>query len=791
MSVRVSQGDGTAAVEAGRAARPPANGVRTRLWLWHGLQVVWFQVSEERARHVAWLPVLFGCGVAAYFAMPHEPGLAAALAPVAAVLFVHAVMPRDGVWSFLAGCLLLVSLGFAAAKVRTELAAAPVLERPVRAAEVRGLIERIEPHAVRGVRLTVHVTSIAGLQPERMPQRVRIRVLAPAPGIGPGDAIRFTATLSPPSAPAIPGGYDFGRRAYFQGIGAVGYALRAPELVAPPAEISLTTKIATWLQSVRSIIGARVTAVLPGERGALATALLTGERGGISEATTVAYRDSGLIHVLSISGMHMAIMAGTVFAFVRALLALFPPLALNIPTKKWAAVAGALAAILYLGISGGTPATVRSCLMMQVFFLAVLLGRPALSMRNVAISALVILALFPESLLDAGFQMSFGAVVALISAYEVASARRARAGRPSPTFAGRAAVFFAGIVFSTIVASAAVAPLSIYHFHASQQYALLANVAALPVFNIAVMPAALASLLLMPLHLEAVPLLIMGAGLDFMGHVTEWVASLPGAVTRISAISNVGFSLVLFGALWLSLWQRRWRLIGVPIIAAGIAVAPIVERPDVLVGREGALVAVRQADGRLGVLASRPSTFELSRWLEQDGDERTPREARRSSPFRCDGTGCTARVRGMVVAVLRHPSGGAEDCRRADILIIDGYAPRHCPRPRAVIDRDALLRSGTHTIHISGTGDLRVTSVGQQRGTRPWGRLEVERSPSRHAASEGTPGRSVKGRGTYTETGSNRLMLFSPPEGMLDPRAWTAAAYGPDDEEWLAADDGM
>ncbi len=330
--------------------------------------------------------------------------------------------------------------------------------------------------------------------------------MSPAGDIKPGDALQMTASLSPPSAPALPGGHDFARAAYYERIGAVGFALKPPQKVtlADLAEPDLALRIRAAVEDLRQDIGRRIEAALPGERGALAAALITGERGGISQETTDAYRDSGLVHILSISGLHMAIMAGAVFALLRFALATVPVLALTQPIKKWAAAGGALGAILYFAISGGSAATLRSAIMMVVMFLAIMLGRPAIAMRNVAIAALLILIVYPESLLDVGFQMSFAAVAALVAAYEAIRGHFDRSGiTPGPVM--RAGLFLGGILFSTLIAGFAVTPLSVYHFHAMQHYAPLANLIAVPVCNLLVMPAALATLVALPFGLEAAP----------------------------------------------------------------------------------------------------------------------------------------------------------------------------------------------------------------------------------------------------------------------------------------------
>lgn len=705
--------DGPGAAPGLSWVRPAVAPIRAALRSGHG------HLASERPRFVNWLPVLFGLGIAAYFALSKEPGLPAALLPLAAAMGLFVLSGRSTLMRVLAGGLIVAGLGFAAAKVRTLWIAAPVLEHRMGKAEIIGLVEHVEPHAKRGARLVLRVVSIAGVEATATPRRARIRVLSGGSDWAPGDRLRLTATLSRPAGPVLPGGFDFGRAAFFQGVGAVGYALTAPVREESPEAAAAGMRLRAAIEGLRRAISARILAALPGERGALAVALITGERGGISAETTAAYRDSGLIHILSISGLHMAIMAGAVFATLRFLIAAVPRLALTVASKKLAAAGGIAGALFYLAISGGAVATLRSAIMMVVFFLAVILGRPAIALRNVALSALLILAVFPESLLDVGFQMSFAAVVALVAAYEALGRHFERIGF-QPGVAGRAGLFFAGIVLSTVIAGLAVMPLSIYHFHTTQHFAALANLVAIPVCNLIVMPAALATFVALPFGLEALPLSVMGQGLDVMGAVAARVAALPGSVSTVAAIPGVAFAALIAGGLWLTLWHLRWRVLGVPMALAGLAMAPLAVKPDILIGAEGDVIAVRQASGQLAVLSSRAHDFELKRWLEADGDARAPAVVRRERAFACDGAGCTAAVGALTVALSRHPGGLADDCARADLLIVEGERVLPCLRPRKIYDRAALKASGAVTLTIQSDGSLREETSASARGQRPW-----------------------------------------------------------------------
>ena len=714
-----------------RAVAPRVGPLLARL---SGLPSLAAQLERERHRWFVWVPVAFGGGIAGYFALPHEPGLPTVLAlSLMAAGLVLASRHRPLLHG-LAFAVLAMALGFGAAKLRTETVRAPVLGQELRYAKIEGIVELIEPRPTRGERLTIRVTAIDRLAESARPERIRIRAMRKTEGLKPGDRIALRATLRPPATPALPSGYDFARWAWFQGLGATGFSLMpATILSSQDGSAGLIHVARTGLEQIRHAIGDRIRAALPGETGAIAVSLITGERGGITDATNDAYRDSGLVHILSISGLHMVIMAGSVYAFMRILLAAFPAIALRFATKKWAAAAALAGATGYLLISGTSIATIRATLMIAIMFVAVLLDRQALAMRNVAIAALVILAVMPESLLDAGFQMSFAAVVSLIAAYEAIRDRSETSERRGWLLA--AAFFFGGILLSTVIASLSVAPFGAYHFHRSQQYALIANLIAVPICNLIIMPMALLTLVVMPLGLEALPLALMGYGIDSMTATAYRVAALPGAIAYIPAMPAASFALMVLGGLWLTLWQTRWRMLGLVAIGAGVLTMGEAERADIIAGRGGALVAVRGSDGRLIANGSRSGAYELKRWLEHDGDSRAAGEALRTkSVFRCDGVGCVADAQDLRIAVHRHPAATAEDCLRADILIAGPRRPKDCTRPLAVVDRARLRTEGTHAIYLARDEVTerpvigRIETVAEKRGARPWSTAAPSRS---------------------------------------------------------------
>ena len=738
--------------------------------------------AAEQDHFFYWVPVLFGAGIAAYFALPAEPDLAPLLLAAAIAMAVALIWRRGLAGLAIGGALASATLGLAAGKLASDSAAAPVLERELRNVRLTGWIELVEPRVGGGERITLRMAALGDLAPGQTPRRVRVRIPAGGTALTPGDPVDVRASLLPPAGPALPGAYDFGRTAWFMGLGAVGSARQRPQPIAIDQPMPLSLRLWVPVERLRQRISRRITALLPGETGAIAAALVTGERGGISEATNQAYRDSGIFHILSISGLHMTIFAGAVYVSARLLLSLSPALALRFEIKKWAAIAGLAGTFGYLLISGGSPPAVRSAVMLSVMFLAVLLDRPALALRNVAVAALVILVITPASLIDVGFQMSFAAVVALIAGVEAWTAwRRSRvpAGERTPAGPLTAAWGFLGtITLTTLLATVSVAPFAAYYFHKSTQYGVLANVVAVPICNLLVMPAALATLIAMPVGLEAWPLALMGGGIDAMTWVAYRVAAIPGAVTQVPSISAAAFGAMVAGGLWLCLWATPWRLLGLLPIVAGIAMAPFRETPDVLVGAGGALVGVRGADGRLAVLDTGRSSFELGRWLEHDADPRAVADVGPGKVINCDAVGCRASARGSGVAIVRHASALVDDCRRADLIVWLGEGEPRC-RPRSadapdgrdgtgqqaaaiahpsdsagaiaqsadapaaatpgksapeknavVISRDRVRREGAHIVKlgIRRPGEASVTAISVEtvadwRGRRPWSRV--------------------------------------------------------------------
>lgn len=720
-------GPSEGAVAAGRPG--PATGASLRDRVRRGLaRLAGFldrslEQDRDAGRLFLWLPVAFAVGVGLYHGLVEEPDLGI-LAGAAAVALAAAVAvrgrPRLGP---LAVVLATVALAATAAAVEVRLAAAPILERP-RVAVVTGRIERVERRERGRDRLTVRVAAADGLGRGALPKRVAVTAARSAVAVRVGDGAVFRARLAPPPGPLAAGGYDPARAAYLDGIGATGFVLggvAAADLGPAPVLLRLTAAV----DRARGDLAARVRAELPGAEGEIAAALLVGDRGAIPEALEEAMRVSGLAHVLSISGLHMVLVAGTVMFVVRALLALVPGLALTRPIKLWAAAAAAAAATGYLVLSGAEVATQRSYVTLIVGLAAVAVGRQAISLRTVAIAALVVMAIAPSAVLGAGFQMSFAAVVALVAVYERFSLRLpGEDGVPRRGIlaaAARGAVLaVAGVAVTSLVAGLATAPIAAYHFHRAAPLGLLANLAAMPAVSLLVMPAAVAALALAPFGLEWLALPVMGAGIAAMNWVAVEVAAWSGGFSYVGRIPAASVVLLAAALLFAAIAVAPWRVLALVPAVAGLALLPFARVPDVIVAESGATVAVRQADGSLAVLRGRGDAAVVRRWLAADADGRAEDDPGLAAAFRCDPLGCVAALpEGGLLAVARSGLALAEDCARARIVVAPVDDVGDCRGPALVLTPRLLSRRGVTELVLGGDGSVAIAAVAR-RGARPW-----------------------------------------------------------------------
>lgn len=669
--------------------------------------------AAEHGRFALWLPVFMTAGNAWYFALLDEPAWwLGGVALLAAVVLAFALRQRAFVQApFVAAGVM--ALGFAAAQLATA-RAPPPMEVPRRGVTITGVVRAVEA-LPNGSRVTLEAGMLDNGVPQLRMVRVRLRdedAARPATG----DTLRVRALLRAPSPPAYPGGWDLQRDAYFNGVGAYGYALRQSEVLARGAPAGFSRTVQGW----RETIAARVDAVLPGTAGAICITLLTGNTAAIPADDRAAFRDSGLAHLLAIAGLHIGIVMGLVFGLVRNSLAACERAALHWPTKPIAALAALLAGGGYMLLTGAHVPIIRSFSMACLVTLGVLLGRRSLSLRGLGLAMATLLLIAPEQAMGVSFQMSFSAVLALIAGYDaLRPALRRLHGHGGWT--RRLSSHVTALALTSALAGTASAPFAAYHFGHVQLYNVLANVAAVPLTAMWIMPAGLLALALMPLHLEALALVPMGWGASAVLWIGRAVSALPSATVAVPHMPLWGLATVALGLAWLGLWRTRVRLAGVPVILFGL-ISPAFERaPDMLLSADGRLAGLRV--GRTMFVQQGPnfSGFTQDSW-QQMWAAGPPRALpdRPEPGLSCTATVCTFRPRadGPTALLLLGPVSRAA-CKADALLSLEPIHLR-CRDPEPwILDRFSVWREGAHAVWLDPDG-VRVLSDRDVRGDRPW-----------------------------------------------------------------------
>tara|TARA_R110002073_G_scaffold172759_4_gene329994 strand:- start:1364 stop:3493 length:2130 start_codon:yes stop_codon:yes gene_type:complete len=696
----------------------------------------WFQsefaaaAAANRGRWPFALPVGMGVGIGVYFQMPEEPIWFAGPLVLAGTILASVLLRRSGGAPFLIAMVLaFVALGFAAASLRTHSLDGRLLTQETPTTVIEGRIVEFEPYH-QGSRVILDRVRVAALSQPATPERVRVRLRGHQPALKAGDWVRLRGRLSAPSPPLMPGGFDFQRHAYFTGIGAVGFSMGAARVLEGPPPGPFDWRV--HLSNLRVRLAMRVTDAVPGDAGAVAAALITGYRSLIPEAVLNAFRDAGLAHLLAISGLHIGLAAGIVFFGARRVLSLYPPFAQRFPVKKAAALLALLAAFGYALMAGATVPTQRAFLIAAMVLIAVMVDRRGISLRMLAWGATVVLLIQPESLLGPSFQMSFAAAIALVAAYEAATERGIwRRDGDRSRWAGRGiALYVAGVSFTTLVASLATAPFVLYHFNQVAKFGLLANLVAVPITALWVMPAAMLSFLLLPFGWEKLALIPMGWGTEQVIRVADWVAGLPEATEILPSAPAWALTGLALGGLWLCVLRGRLRLAGLAGVALFAAANARVVPPDLIVSAAGDLAAVRGQEGYL-FSSLRHGRFTRENWLEHAGyrAEEAVQWARdggygrlQRDGLRCDGVGCVLTRAGWRVVLAETRGALAEDCGRADLVIALIPAGRACDGTGGtgvrVIDLFDLKAKGAHSITLGPA--IEVQAVNDGRGRRPW-----------------------------------------------------------------------
>ena len=427
----------------------------------------------ERGRWFLWAPVCLAAGASFYFSLQFEPTRLAGWICAGCFLLMWIacrVLDKRHLLEVIVAAFLLTSIGFCAAKEKTLRVTAPMLVHSTGPVMVTGRVAEVEL-ADQGPRVVLDKITLPGLVPEATPDKIRIRLTRYSSPPVAGSIIMLRAVLMSPAGPAEPEAHDFRRDAFFNRIGGVGYAVGKPSIV----EASSFRPGEEWLERLRQTITAKILEAMGRTpEAAIAAAYLTGERGLIEEQTANDMRNSGLAHLLAISGMKVGLVAILSFAVFRTVIALFPALALRLPARKIAATGAILVAFAYTGLAAAPIPALRSVLMTGMGMFAILFNRQAFSLRLAAIAAAIVILWQPESVTGVSFQMSFGAVIALIAFYEAFRLTLSSLYQHS-TRARRVMLAMGRIVVTTLVATLVTSPLALFHFQQEANYSAIAN----------------------------------------------------------------------------------------------------------------------------------------------------------------------------------------------------------------------------------------------------------------------------------------------------------------------------
>ncbi|WP_230307622.1 ComEC/Rec2 family competence protein [Brevundimonas mediterranea] len=684
------------------------------------------EAAVQRLRWRLWAPVAFGGGGAIYFALRSEPALWPLLLG-AIVSGAGWMAARRRGWArrltwplMMLACL---SGGLAAAKIRTEMVAAPIAPALGEATVIEAWVVDVDSPGQRGARIVVAPVWIRGLAPDQTPVRLRATVRGDPPR--PGEAVRLFAILNPPPAPASPGAYDFGRNAFFQGMGGIAFALgETRRLDLPSAPWRLRLEMA--VNSARYALAERIVARLGERTGGIAAAMTTSHETWISQEDMDVMRDSGLAHILSVSGLHMAIVGGFVFFAARLGVAAWPWLALRVPGKKVAALAGLTAVGAYLVVSGAPPPAERAAITASIAFLAILLDRQAVTMHGLAVAAFVVLAIQPEAIVTPGFQMSFAATAALVALVEVWPQRMREISAPWPIVAAqRFGGWLTAAVAASVVAGLATGPFAMQHFNRTAMYGLLANLGTAPVADFVLMPALALGAALEPLGLGGPFLSVAGWGVDLMLAIGGWTARLPGAVRTVASAPDYVLPIAFLGVLFVCLWQGRLRWLGLPL-AAAVLVWPRAPTPDLWIGDGGTNAAFhRQVEAvviRPGVRA-----FAVDLWSRRRGLTTADRP---EAGWTCDRSSCRPETpeAGPVALWWGRDAPDTDQmtdlCRAASVVSVRAAVvalPASCDG-RLVVDGVDFTRGGAVELWRDGSDRWKAVWTADVRGDRPWAR---------------------------------------------------------------------
>lgn len=632
-------------------------------------------------------------GICVYFALLFEPPVVCCLSCLLAGLVWF--LSRKSMWGFLiGGCLFWGCLGFSLITLRTGYLKTPQLDEPVFSASFSGEVIRVRP-ALEGQKITLK--NVVAEDLPFVPAYVRVNADATFPAVQVGDKISGEAHFIPPALPAQKGAYFFRRQAYFERLSAVGKLISVRKIEKGVGQESA-------IERVRTFIADRVRQKMPPRTASIAVPLIIGEQGYVPQDLYHVYKLAGITHALSVSGFHLAMIAGFIFFLIRGLFSLLMLAGIYLPVKKIAALVSLAVITGYLLISGQEIPTIRSYIMIAIVLGAVLFDRQALSLRSVALACLGILLAFPESVLSVSFQLSFMAVLSLVCLYTVLNEKFLK--DKDAGVVKKVVLALIGMGLVSMCATLGTFPFVIHHFNQIGPYSVLGNMITGFLFSLLIMPALLFAVLVMPFGGDGIFLYLAHIGLDLVERMCFYILRLPYNYLTLPDFPVSALLVSVVGLLVLMLGKGKYRLIGIGIFAVSLSGFWWAEKPDILIAGDGKTVAVRQADGSLILSDGQKSRFITDTWLRKNGQNPDDYVGEKLP-------GLSVKHGGKKVAF------SSLDCQRAaaTFIVLEKYQRGSCPQP--VIDKRTLRFYGTHTVFFKGD-DVVIKNVVRDLGIRPW-----------------------------------------------------------------------
>ncbi|MCH2547030.1 MAG: ComEC family competence protein [Alphaproteobacteria bacterium] len=691
---------------------------------------IWY---AERPRWILWIPVFIGTGVGIYFSLPNEPSLP----PLWLSVFAFALLAYWGFYNqktllgnsaILAMC---IALGLSVAAQRTAYIAAPIIERQLYPQTITGVVAEITTRP-ETTRLTLENAVIKSLSHEDTPKYITVSLRSHADkAIELGDKIELRAGFFPPPKPVIAGGFAFHRHFFFKQIGAMGYAIGSdqPKILIKARD---STSIASQILQKRHDIAQWLIQHMSKREGAVAAALMVGESRAIPPDIYESMRQSGLVHVLSISGMHLTLAAGIFFFSARLIFAAIPQFAARCDTKKYAAIVALIGTFIYLLLAGMPISAQRSFVMVALVLSAVMISRTVTPVRSLCMAATLLLVFTPESLLNPGFQLSFAATLAILAYYERWIETRNKLLPEEWNWKQKQKQFWNGIVATSTVATFATMPFILHHFEGLPLYSVLANLVVMPLASFWIMPMVVLVLVTLPLGIAGWFLPVLKWGISMMLAMAQWIVTLPYAILDTPPLSTPWLVVITFGGLWLCLWQTRWRYLGVVPMLAGLMSLGFYHPPDMVISADAKKIAVRTSPDTITMLRGQRRGFTQDGWkrfLRTESYELL-RKAN-SKHIRCDDRGCIYTWNGQEIAFSYHRATLQEDCAKSDMVITPLWPAYYdtqsfCGHTK-LYDKSWLAKMQGVSFWITPER-IHYKSVLETLGNRPWSQRSTTRN---------------------------------------------------------------